>query len=178
MEKLIMFAMVIAIAAPAVAEDYNVPAFAGGDQTAFAQYEFDVEPPAPTCYHYIPALADPEFFRGAGPYSGTWNEGAATFEPMFRLYGTVPEGIGENITYQLQVTTVNGSGDVVAILNFASAPEEAVQYWESPWHEGGWTNVDLGDETVHYRTVSRENTPNIVLYGLTTEGDGTIRVYR
>ena len=115
LRKIISLLLLLAIAAPALAEDEAPPGFAGADQSGAIFWEFSENSDQPTSYYYIPELASPEF--GFRYYNGDWQwqagGGIAGDGAMYQageesLVQKIPNGTGDNITVYLQVTWQGG----------------------------------------------------------------------
>ncbi len=124
---LVLFALVLTVVNLTWADDVNPPEFAGAPGWGAGLWEFDLEPPEPTDFAYNPKLEEAEFFVD-GVVEGWWIEGEGILEPdgEGRFYMTMPEGDGDTMTMNIQMTW-EGDGDVWAF------PE----VWTGPDDEGG-----------------------------------------
>jgi len=141
---LISFVLVLALGAIAVADDLEVPPFAGCNKTCAIFWDFDVEPPTATDYMYFPVVADPcitmDYFIG----TVTWYEAQRVVlaeGAEINWYATPPDGTGSSITVYCQITYTGEVNDVFPML----------ELWDSPRQSGGeWLDGVEGPEAMDY----------------------------
>jgi len=122
---IISFVILTSLGKLTLANDLNPPAFAGTKGWAAAQWEFDVETPAPTAHIYNPDPTNPpEFFYDGGQWLS--NEQAHELDDFLRLYMSRPEGEGDTLTFNVQVTWEGSQGFDLFI-----------EIWQGAEHEGG-----------------------------------------
>jgi hypothetical protein len=171
---LISFVLAASLAGNALADDLEVPPFAGCDQTCAALWEFDVEPPEASDYMYFAEVADPCITQDDVDCIGTgftWNEGAQTLsvaDTELNFYMTLPDGTGTSITVYCQVTYTGAELDVFPMLEIwdglrcedgeyldgAEGPEdldfyEAVEIEPGVWHQTSSHTFDMSEEPVY-----------------------------
>ncbi len=123
LKLVVSFVLLLGLGNLTPADDVDPPAFAGAQGWCAGLWEFDMAPPVPTAFAYVPELGGPEFFVD-GVVENWWDEGAQTLTPSGegRFYMTRPEGDGDTVTMHVQVTW-EGNGDVWVFPEVWSGPD-------------------------------------------------------
>lgn len=143
---LTLFVALLGLTSVSVAEDLYPPDWAGADNTCVAGWDFDVEPPEPTAYYYIPEMEGAEVGIEALDVDPVeiWveEEELLRFEGgELGLHMSIPESGGASITAYGQITYTGSEGNLYP----------GFEYWNgTPWADGEWVGGSMASEMDYY----------------------------